>query len=60
MDAGHCSISEHAVRGAERSSRGWWVGEKFMWTIIHAGKGCGERVKESGEATLKDNDGGEG
>ena len=56
MDAGHCSISEHAVRGAERSSRGWWVGEKFMWTIIHAGKGCGERVKESGEATLKATD----
>ena len=36
---------------------GWQVGKKSRWKIIHARRGCGERVRESGEATLKAADG---
>ena len=32
---------------------GWRVETKSRWTMIHAGRGCGERARESGEAALK-------
>ena len=44
------------IRAAEAD--GLRVGTKSRWTMIHTGTGCGERVRESGEATLKDTDGG--
>ena len=40
------------IRAAEDG--GWRVVKKYRWTRIHTGRGCGERVRESGEATLKD------
>ena len=38
-----------------RLAGGGWE-KKSRWTIIHAGRGWGERERESGEAELKDND----
>ena len=49
-------------RGAQRQATeadGWGVGTKSSWTMIHTGRGCGDRVRGSGEATLKATDGGE-
>ena len=34
------------------------MGKKYRWTIIHASRGCGERVRDINEATLKATDGG--
>ena len=36
----------------------WRVGKKSRWTMIHSGRECGDRVRESGEAKFKDTDGG--
>ena len=45
-----------AQRRAAEAGR-WRVGKNSRWEMIHAGRGCGEWVRKSGEATLKATDG---
>ena len=50
-----CGVQRRAAEDIE-----WRAGKKSRWKMIHAKRGCGERVRESSEAPLKATDRGGG
>ena len=57
-DTAEESVTWRGVQIRAAKGGGWRVGKNSRWKTYHAGRGCGEWARESGEAMLKANDGG--